>query len=195
MLLKQYGHAAIHIDGEQFTVTPSFANFSSLGEPKEIVDLIKQLHFSHNIPLSFQAALKILNACCDKVLPSSFTGSVKVGLDGKVKLSFGKYGAEAVNDVIVLAGHCIKHGVTGAQVSEGSAEGDTITEFDASEYIDLAATHFKISYDEAAKMTMTQFVRRMRTEYPEAHKRVAEVKANEQEQIAMVEYLRERGII
>ena len=164
MLLKKYGHGRITVDGEQFTILPSFSNIADIGTPKEIVQAIKLIGKVNHISLKW--CFDIVQACCDKELPKEFKPSFDMASNGALIPSMPDW---ALNDLLALAYHCIKHGVIGDVEPSGEA-GEPMTEFDAYEYIDLAASHFKMTYEEAANMTMTQFVRRMRTEYPERHK-------------------------
>lgn len=165
MLLKKYGPCRIEVDGEQFTVLPCFANMAEIGTPKEIVEAIKKVGKLDHISIKW--CFDIVQACCDKTLPNFLKPTFEMNRAGQLICSMPEW---ALNDLITLAYHCIKHGIIGDVEPSSGAKVEPLTEFDAYEYIDLAASHFNMSYDEAAKMTMTQFVRRMRTEYPERHK-------------------------
>mgnify|MGYP005986888389 CR=1 FL=1 len=169
MLLKKYGHCSIEYGGVKYVVIPSFINISKIGEPTDIVEAIKGLHSSDPLDV-YCSAFSILQSCCDLDFPPELFGDLSMTDDGINKLDVSP---EQINDLIVLASHCVKHGIIGDVESKGES-GDPLVEFDAYEYIDLAVEHFNLSYDEAAKMTMTQFVRRMHTKYPETHKRLKE---------------------
>lgn len=173
MLLKKYGHGSIEYDGVKYVIVPSFINISKIGEPTDIIETIKGLHSSDPLDV-YCSAFSILQSCCDDDFPRELFGDLSMTDDGINKLDVSP---EQINDLIVLATHCVKHGVVG-DVETTSESGEPLTEFDAYEYIDLAVEHFNLSYDEAAKMTMTQFVRRMRTKYPEVHKRLESKERN-----------------
>ena len=167
MLLKKYGHGSIEYDGVKYVIVPSFINISKVGEPNEIIETIKGLHSTDPLEV-YSCAFCILQSCCDDDFPPELFGDLSMTDSGINKLDVSP---EQINDLIALASHCVKHGVIG-DVETKSESGEPLTEFDAYEYIDLAVEHFNLSYDDAAKMTMTQFVRRMRTKYPELHKKV-----------------------
>ncbi len=167
MLLKKYGHCSIEYGGVKYVVVPSFINISKIGEPTDIVETIKGLHSSDPLDV-YCSAFSILQSCCDEDFPPELFGDLSVTDSGINELDVSP---EQINDLIVLATHCVKHGVIGDVETKGE-KGEPLTEFDAYEFIDLAVEHFSLSYDDAAKMTMTQFVRRMRTKYPEVHKRL-----------------------
>ncbi len=190
MLLKEYGHGCIEYSGVKYVVVPSFINISAIGTPTEIIDTVKNLNSDDLIDV-YCSAFSILQSCCDVDFPPELFGDLSATDEGINQLDVSP---EQINDLIVLANHCVLHGIVG-KVDFKGAEGDPLTEFDAYEYIDLAVEHFNLGYDDAAKMTMTQFVRRMRTKYPEAHKKQAAKAAKESEQKAMVEYMKRNGMI
>ena len=168
MILKSYGQGEMVIDGVKYAINPCFANIAEIGEPKEIINTVKSLQSDDPVDV-YCAAFSILQGCCDKDLPVDYFGHYGFNEDGKLEIP--NIEPELMNDLVVLASHCVLHGICGKIDSQSADGGEELTEFDPTEYVDLAATHFKMSYDEAANMTMTQFVRRMRTEYPEAHKK------------------------
>ncbi|AKA61192.1 hypothetical protein [Pseudoalteromonas phage H103] len=190
MLLKEYGHGCIEYGDVKYIIVPSFIKISAIGTPEEIINTVKGLHSDDPLDV-YSSAFSILQSCCDKDFPRELFGDLSMTDDGINKLDVSP---EQINDLIVLANHCVLHGVVG-KVDFKGGEGEPLTEFDAYEYIDLAVEHFNLSYDEAAKMTMTQFVRRMRTKYPEAHKKQAAEAAKASEQKAMVEYMKQNGMI
>lgn len=190
MLLKEYGHGCIEYGDVKYIIVPSFINISAIGTPEEIINTVKGLHSDDPLDV-YSSAFSILQSCCDKDFPRELFGDLSMTDDGINKLDVSP---EQVNDLIVLANHCVLHGIVG-KVDFKGGEGEPLTEFDAYEYIDLAVEHFNLSYDEAARMTMTQFVRRMRTKYPEAHKKQAAEAAKASEQKAMVEYMKQNGMI
>lgn len=168
MILKSYGQGEMVIDDVKYVINPCFANIAEIGEPEEIVNTVKMLQSEDPLDV-YCGAYSILQSCCDKDLPIDFFG--QYGFDSDGKLIKPDATPEAINDLVVLASHCVLHGICGKVDSQSVDGGEELSEFDPTEYIDLAVTHFKTSYEEAAKMTMTQFVRRMRAEYPEAHKK------------------------
>ena len=192
MLLKQYGHGKMVIDGVEYVINPCFANIAEIGDPKEIINTVKMLQSEDPLDI-YCGAFSILQSCCDKDLPVEAFG--QYGFDESGKLVKPNAEPEMINDLVVLASHCVLHGICGKVdlVGEGSDD-EELSEFDPSEYVDLAVTHFKISYEEASKMTMTQFVRRMRAEYPEAHKKAQEDARVDVEQQELLRYAQDKGI-
>lgn len=193
MILTAYGHAAINYNGESIAVVPSFYNISKIGSPRAIVETVNSMR--EPVHISHTSAKKILQACCDKPLPLElFSCDFELSDNGHL-IPNDYVGGAMINDLFVLASHCIKHGICGPSDDVNSADAEPLAEFDASEFIDLAVTHFKISYTEAANMTMTQFIRRMRAEYPEAHKKQQEEHQLIREQDELLRYARDKGLM
>lgn len=166
-LLREFGHGLIEVDGEKYLIIPSFANISNIGPPREIVETINTMMTSRKVVDVVGSASLILQSCCDKDLPTSFIGETVSTVSG-LKYKPGKrLGTNGINDIVSWALHCIKHGIQGAQLTDDESKGEPMEEFHASDFITKAATYFKMSYEEAAKMTMTQFVMRMEEEFPQ----------------------------
>lgn len=167
-MLTGYGHAKIHFKDQVFNLVPSFANMAKLGTPKEIIEMFGFLLDDSPWYVKFDVSLTVLEACAGEALPVELTGKVEVSGWTKAISYFGpKNNLNMLTDVIVLATHCLKHGICGDVETEGGGNSEKLEEFDAYSYIEMALEHLNASREEAATMTMTEFVRRMRAKYPD----------------------------
>lgn len=188
-MLTAYGHTKIEWCDRVFILSPTFANIAKIGTPTEIIDTFKQFISASNLVYKFSIALNILKCCSDIELPDSLTGTVKFSeRQQKFMITQPSHGINMINDVIVLAEHCLIHGVCGK--SDKKQSGDPVKEFDAYSFMELARIHLGLSADESAKMTMTEFSRMMDAKFPP---QVNENAASEQEQIEMAAWLKKQN--
>jgi hypothetical protein len=164
-MLLAYGHAEIEWQGVKYRLAPTFANIAKLGSPVEIVELFKSFTLSGAPWHKFNIALIVLNACSDKAIPESLTGRVKFS-ESQQRFLYVQpsHNLPMINDAVILAEHCLLHGICGKVESKG--DGKPMEEFDAYAFIELAQEHLNSSLEDAANMTMTQFVRRMEAKFP-----------------------------
>lgn len=167
-MLLNYGHASITVGDKVYSLLPSFQNIAKLGSPKEIISKINSLDASgSDINWQWLTALEIVNCCLDEPLPIEVTGEMIFSeRKGKLLYKPGKYGKSMFDDMFVLAAHCIKHGICGP-ISELKGTEEPLLEFDPYDFIESAQYHLKCSLEEAANMTMTQFVRNVRVRLPD----------------------------
>lgn len=162
MIHHRYGHGQIKFEGELYTFIPSFYNLAKIGDPEHIVDIYKILIDNESAwQARFEASMIVLKSCCDKEIPTSLTGEI----DEKLEYSI-KDNPERAISMIEVAINLMYHGVSGDIKSE--SKGEPLKEFDPYEYIELATQHLSFTQDEAANMSMTQFVRSMQAKFPEA---------------------------
>lgn len=173
-MLLDYGHAKISWKGEEYNLTPSFSNIAKIGRPKEIIDMFKRFITLDDCLAKWHIAINILDACCDRELPSKLIGST-VFSERKQRFIYVQpaHGMPMFNDCITLAEHCLRHGVCGVYDSgdDSDSESGSINEFDAYWFIEMAMEHLSASRDDAATMTMTEFARRMAIKFPSNKKK------------------------
>jgi len=164
-MLKNYGHASIKWQGEEYHLAPTFANIAKIGTPTEIIYDFKSFISTDNIWHKFNISLVVLDACSDKKIPEELTGRMQFS-ERQQKFLYVKpsHGLPMINDVIVLAEHCFLHGVCGKSDKKG--KGEAIDSFDVYEYMELARVHLGLSSEEAGNMTMTEFVRMTDAKFP-----------------------------
>lgn len=184
-MLIAYGHTKIEWGDRVFILSPTFANIAKIGGPKEIIDTFKEFIETTNLAHKFSMALNILDCCSDISLPEELTGTVRPSANNdRILITQPKHGINMVNDIIVLAEHCLIHGICGK--SDKKQDGEPVTEFDAYSFMELARIHLGLSATDAAQMTMTEFSRMMEAKFPP---QIDENAVNEDEQIAMGEWL------
>ena len=184
-MLTQYGHGEIKWGEQVYKLTPSFINIAKLGTPKEIIETFKHFIVERNIVHKFNCALSIVRACCDRELPTSLTGDVKYSeRQQRFLIVYPAHGYDMVNDIIVLAEHCLLHGVTG-KVPQDDIDEDAkpMEEFDAYKYMELARIHLNMSVEESGNMTMTEWLRMMSAKFPEQQKDDKPTKKQEKEML------------
>ena len=165
-MLLTYGHAEIEWKGVKYRLSPTFANIAKIGTPKEIIEDFKSFITTLSLSHKFNISMNVLNACCDKELPEALTGRMQFS-ERQQKFLYvePKHGLPMINDVIILAEHCLLHGICGKSDSD-TGKGESLEYFDAYEFMELARVHLRLSADEAGNMTMTEFVRLMDAKFP-----------------------------
>lgn len=189
-MLTRYGFGAIHIDDKQYKISPTFQNIDKLGTPKEIIETFKSFFNCPSINWQYHRAVEILQACCEPKLPEKVTGRFRVDERGKMKL-VNPPSQDFMHDIIVLASHCLKYGVVGVSDGESLEEGEPITEFDVYQFIGLACEHLGRTREQAADMTLTEFMMSWDIKFPE-QKKEREEKARKAKSLnALMEYQKE----
>ena len=185
-MLTRYGFAAIYIDDVEYKLSPTFQNIDKLGTPKEIIEEVKSLFSCRYLDWQYVRALDVVQSCLDIKLPESVVGTVEVDTSGKLKL-VNPPSSDFISDIVVLASHCIKHGVIGVTSDESSGDGEPMKEFDAYMYMGLAQEHLSKTREQAADMTMTEFLMAWDIKFPEAKKKRDE-KLSKAEQQRLMDY-------
>ncbi|HEY7864552.1 MAG TPA: DUF6246 family protein [Psychromonas sp.] len=189
-MLTRYGFGAIYIGDKEYKISPTFQNIDRLGTPKEIVETFTSFFNCPSINWQYHRAVEILQACCKPKLPDSVTGRFKVYENGKMKL-INPPNNDFMHDIIVLASHCLKYGVIGVVNSESSEQAEPIKKFDAYHFIGLACEHLGRTREQAADMTLTEFMMAWDTKFPE-QKKEREEKARKAKALnALMEYQKE----
>lgn len=191
--LKEIGEIGIsdgRTGGCDYLLRPSFGAMVRLGEPEEIVNLFALIHGSeaqqfleacggvfHHIPAwvsptlnamssrLLSAAVRVVQACCDDDL-SAITGEWK----GWKRYVVYRPGLMPREDIVIIARQLLLHGIIGqAKVRrlQRHESSNTTNEFRAFDYISAARSHFGMSRDEAARLTMTEFQFLLAAKYPD----------------------------
>lgn len=191
--LTEIGEMRISLADRSFFFKPSFAAMARIGTGTEIVeiyaklngaDYVRTMQHLEGLPFGAQlqvmktvskpiygrhvlsAAFIIMQCCCEDDI-SVLIGSWKPTPRGVKYIP----GVMPVSDIITLARNLIEHGVIGKsplkvpQRSESQAK--TTSEFNISQYIISARTHFGISREEAEDLSMTEFQQMVKNKFPE----------------------------
>lgn len=191
--LTEIGELRISLTDKSFFFKPSFRAMNEIGTPKEIVEMYATLNgadylavMQHvgNLPFGAQmqvmkavskpiygrhvlsAAYIVMQACCDEDI-SVLVGSYKPTARGV------KYvpGLMPVNDIIIIARNLLDHGIIGKSPlkvpQRSESQKQTTNEFNASQYIISARTHFGMTREEAGDLSMTEFQQMIKNKYPE----------------------------
>lgn len=158
------GYAYIKAGDRSYELIPSFFNINDVGTPREIIEAFHNINAYQIAPVTaFSAALNVLECCGmdDVELTGSLTFSER---KQKVLIKVGKM---PPGDVIILAQHCLRHGVCGSNKQiEESREDDNVEpvrEFNAYDYVVKAVETLGMTYTEAWGLTMTKYVNLMRS--------------------------------
>lgn len=191
--LTEIGELRISLADKSFFFKPSFRAMNEIGTPKEIVemyatlngaDYLKTMQHIEGLPPGAQiqvmktvskpvygrhvlsAAYIVMQACCEEDV-SMLIGGWKPTARGVRYIP----GVMPVNDIIIIARNLLDHGVIGKsplkvpQRSESQAK--TTSEFNVSQYIISARTHFGMTREEAEDLSMTEFQQMIKNKYPE----------------------------
>lgn len=168
-MLTRYGFGAIYIDDKKHEIRPTFQNIAKLGNPKEIIDSFMAFYNPVNFDCQYYRAVEILQACCEPELPDSAIGFFEYFDDGTVK-AHDAPNDDFIHDVTVLASHCLRYGIVGVTDEESNEQGEPIKEFDPYYFIGLACEHLGRTREQAADMTLTEFMMAWDIKFPEQKK-------------------------
>lgn len=191
--LTEIGELRISLADKSFFFKPSFRAMNEIGTPKEIVemyatlngaDYLQTMQHIEGLPPGAQvqvmktiskpvygrhvlsAAYIVMQACCEEDV-SMLIGGWKPTARGVRYVP----GVMPVNDIIIIARNLLDHGIIGKsplkvpQRSESQAK--TTSEFNVSQYIISARTHFGMTREEAEDLSMTEFQQMIKNKYPE----------------------------
>lgn len=154
-MLKKYGEFEFKYNGETFKGWPSLLNISKIGSPEQIIHCVKLLS---NQECQYYVARKILDACIDGDLPDFIDNKEAVDYPFE---NIRSISSDHVTFVVVMARHCIAYGVNGMldiELTGGDPEYSEVSRFDPYEYIESAVELLDMSTDEAANLTLTQYM-------------------------------------
>lgn len=176
-----FGFAEIYYKEKVFQLKPTFINISKLGSPKQIIKMFEDLFYKpFHVIKSFGVALDIIRAC--GLDDDDVTGYITISpFSNKSMICKG---AMNIDEVFILADHCLKHGVCGMIEKDDDNKdqtGNPMVEFDAFQYITIAMEFLGISINEAENLTMTQFLKLVR-----AKNKTAEMRKNGGQQVVTV---------
>lgn len=159
-----YGHVKIGYGGDDYILSPSLKNIASLGTPIEIIETFKDF-VNPSTPTFYKLiiAFKVLDCCSDRPIPDEILGVLKFNEDkNQFEYISPAHSSDMSNDALVLAEHCLIHGICGKVDNKEKESGEPLDSFDPYEYIETARVCLDIPLSEASDMTMTEFVRMMK---------------------------------
>ena len=191
--LTEIGELRISLTDKSFFFKPSFRAMNEIGTPKEIVemyatlngaDYLQTMKHIEGLPPGAQiqvmktvskpvygrhvlsAAYIVMQACCEEDV-SMLIGGWKPTERGVRYVP----GAMPVNDIIIIARNLLDHGIIGKSPlkvpQRSESQEKTTNEFNASQYIISARTHFGMTREEAEDLSMTEFQQMIKNKYPE----------------------------
>ena len=169
-MLVGYGFGDIYVNGECYKVAPTFKNIEKLGDKKEILSKTVEFFNAGNFNDIILRSIEILDCCTDKPLPIEYVGEFVATKKG-LKYKPGKIaGVNSINDMIAIAARCLRYGIIGVLDDESSGDGEPIKEFDVYYFIGLATEHLGRTREQAADMTLTEFLMAWDVKFPEQAK-------------------------
>ena len=191
--LTEIGELRISLADKSFFLKPSFRAMNEIGTPKEIVemyatlngaDYLQTMQHIEGLPPGAQiqvmkavskpvygrhvlsAAYIVMQACCEEDV-SILIGGWKPTARGVRYVP----GVMPVNDIIIIARNLLDHGIIGKSPlkvpQRSESQKQTTNEFNASQYIISARTHFGMTREEAEDLSMTEFQQMIKNKYPE----------------------------
>lgn len=191
--LTEIGELRISLTDKSYFFKPSFRAMNEIGTPKEIVemyatlngaDYLQTMQHIEGLPPGAQiqvmkavskpvygrhvlsAAYIVMQACCEEDV-SMLIGGWKPTARGVRYVP----GVMPVNDIIIIARNLLDHGIIGKSPlkvpQRSETQQRTTKEFNASQYIISARTHFGMAREEAEDLSMTEFQQMIKNKYPE----------------------------
>lgn len=207
--LTDIGEMRISLADTSFFFKPSFGAMSSIGTPKEIVEVYARLNgidyvapLQHVEYLPFGAQMQVMKTISKPVYGRHVLSAAYIVMqsccEDDVSVLIGEWkptprgvryvpGIMPVSDIIIIARNLMQHGIIGKsplKVPERLEEQGkkTTNEFHASQYIISARTHFDMTRDEAENLSMTEFQMMIKNKYPEPKGLTKEERAAEYDQ-------------
>lgn len=161
-----------------YVFIPSFENLSKLGDPAEIINAYSVLVNTDALELAsyinshgqyilnlikerlkeqLVIAKQILTYCCTDDI-SALIGDKK------------KKGRLTDQSILMIARGLMEYGITGkakVRVSQRNENKGYTSEFRFNDYINNARIHLGLSFDEAKKLTMTEYIMLIANKYPD----------------------------
>lgn len=159
------GEFSLNWKGEDFLFSPSFLAMSRIGTPAEIVETLRLLCSGLHDRIAYSAALKVLQACCERELPPNLVGGFSFS-DRKGRTLLYK-GEMDFDDAITLASHLMINGIIGKPGKRAQKDSRPLTEWDATEWQGAAVGMLGASPTEAWRMTMIEFQRAVDAKHPD----------------------------
>ena len=166
-LMTEFGEASALVDGQEYLVRPSFRALATMGTPEVLTEIISDVCEAYSTlvdvgkiprPGLISQCANVLESCSD--LPASWLGHSDLGaISGRMTYRQGRI---RIEEVIIIAHHCIKWGVQGnpkRKPSPESGRGKRPSLFDPSEFVSIMIDEFHMSRDDAWSATMTEFQR------------------------------------
>lgn len=193
--IKEHGECIINYGDKSYFFRPSFQAMNDLGDPDEIVQKFADIHDDSTVKMitaltdtcsgrlpewsidyfnryggvktALLAAMDVMIACCEEDI-TPLIGEIKPSKRAG-KLWVWNRGAMESHEIVIIASNLMQHGVIGkakVRVPMRNETGKTTSKFRAVEYINAARSHFGISREEAASLTMTEFCLMLNAKYP-----------------------------
>ena len=168
------GEIGVHVDGQSYTLRPSFLAMQKIGQPEDIEAtmlfcgsaLMKQQELIAPSLAELAYCLDVIEACAVKPIPAKVFGQlVEVG-------DINKYqpGEENQETLVIVANALLKSGVHGKPDPKRlrKAKPDEKFLFDPIEFVSVAMSPngFNKSSDDAWQMTMVEFQRVFDATFP-----------------------------
>lgn len=166
------GEVAIYVDGQEYTLRPSFAAMQELGTPEEIearlikcMDTLKSEYVS---TWDLAACYAVIDACGGSAIPDSWVGNIQI--DGE--RATWTEGTEPPSAMVIVANHLLSFGIMGkpnkARLRKAASAKPSASKslFDPLEYVGTAIAHLGLNRDDAWNLTMVEFQRAIDAKYP-----------------------------
>jgi hypothetical protein len=167
------GEVAIYVDGQEYTLRPSFAAMQELGTPDDIQAKLSKcmaaLHAEHVTVWDLAACYSVIAACGGADIPDSWVGTI--AFDDNEK-AYWTEGHDPHASLIVIANHLLSYGIAGKpsrarlRKAANAKPSDSKALFDPLEYVGAAIAHLGLNKDDAWNLTMVEFQRAIDAKYP-----------------------------
>lgn len=159
-VMTQIGEASAMVDGTEYLVRPSFAALAEIGDPEVLDDYVRQVCSAYEILLQDKMPTVSMLGCCANILdvcsdlPSEWLGCYTENRKFK-------QGKVRIDELVIMAHHCIKWGVQGDSKwkSKPSKKQYENRMFDPADFVSILIDEFHMSSSDAWNCTMTEFQR------------------------------------
>lgn len=166
------GEIGVSWGDEDFLFRPTLGNIRKIGNPTEIIEALHILHGELGNPVTYEQrtiakletkraheeAVNVIQCCCEQPI---------AGLVGWYSGLKFHPGPMTIKNTITIARELLKAGTIGRPKPRLGQKKESVAEFDANEFISIAAKHFGVTRGEAMDMTMVEFQLAFDVAFPE----------------------------
>lgn len=160
------GEIGVTLGDADVIFRPSLLAISRIGSPSDIVEAfveLMELPRSHaQAAEQFRVALHVMSCCADS--PDHLYELLGYYDEGMMYQA----GAMPPEDVVTIAQHLIRHGVSGVSPKgeEPMIKGEPMREFDAAQFAAMAMAHLGMPEHDAWNLTMTSLLAALHSKFP-----------------------------
>lgn len=166
------GEIGVTLGDADVIFRPSLLAISRIGSPSDIVEAFVELMEPprHDVQARcrFRTACHVMLCCADTQCDIETVHQLIGFYTGSEDALVYQAGAMPPEDIVTIAQHLIRHGVSGVSPKgdEPMVKGEPMREFDAAQFAAMAVAHLGMSESDAWNLTMTSLLSALHSKFP-----------------------------